>query len=89
MRRGGATIGEKTMVDAIEPFTEEFAAALGRGLGAARAWAAAAAVAQTAAEKTADYASGRGRSRLHGDRSIGTPDPGAVSFALIVGSVVP
>jgi dihydroxyacetone kinase len=89
MRRGGAAIGEKTMVDAIAPFTEELAAALGRGLGTAQAWAAAATVTQAAAEKTADYASGRGRSRLHGDRSIGTPDPGAVSFALIVASVVP
>ena len=49
----------------------------------------AAAAAQNAAEQTAHYASGRGRSRLHGDRSIGTPDPGAVSFALTVGSVVP
>ncbi len=89
IHRGGASVGEKTMVDAIEPFTGEFAAALGRGLDPAQAWVSAAAAAQAAAEKTADYASSRGRSRLHGDRSVGTPDPGAVSFAVIVGSVLP
>lgn len=86
-RRGGAAVGEKTMVDAIMPFADEFAAGVG-GRRLTDAWAAAAAAAQTAAERTADYASSRGRSKLHGDRSIGTPDPGAVSFALVVGSVL-
>jgi dihydroxyacetone kinase len=87
MRRGGAAVGEKTMVDAIVPFTEELAAGLSRGLTAAEAWRAAASAARAAAERTADYPASRGRSRTHGDRSIGTPDPGAVSFALIVSSV--
>ena len=87
IRRGGAAVGDKTMVDAIVPFTDEFAAALSRGLTAAQAWAAVAAAAQAAAESTAGYAASRGRSRTHGERSVGTPDPGAVSFALIVGSV--
>ena len=75
------------MVDAIMPFADEFAAGVG-GRRLTDAWAAAATAAQTAAERTADYASSRGRSKLHGDRSIGTPDPGAVSFALVVGSVL-
>jgi len=89
IQRGGAAVGEKTMVDAIEPFAGELASALGRGLDPARAWGLAAAAAQVAAGKTADYASGRGRSRLHGDRSVGTPDPGAVSFALVVRTALP
>ena len=89
IRRGGASAGEKTMVDAIAPFTAELATALSRGQDAARAWTAAAAAAAAAAEKTAGYPSRRGRSRLHGDRSIGTRDPGAVSFALVVASVLP
>jgi dihydroxyacetone kinase len=88
MRRGGAVVGEKTMVDAIVPFTDEFAAGLSRGRTAAEAWRAAASAAHEAAERTADYPASRGRSRTHGERSIGTPDPGAVSFALIAGSVL-
>jgi dihydroxyacetone kinase len=75
------------MVDAIVPFTDELAAALSRGLTAADAWRAAAAAAAAAAERTAGYPASRGRSRTHGERSVGTPDPGAVSFALIAASV--
>ena len=37
-----------------------------------------------AARGTAEFAAKRGRSRTHADKSIGTPDPGAVSFAKIV-----
>ncbi|HVT70812.1 MAG TPA: DAK2 domain-containing protein, partial [Trebonia sp.] len=88
-RRGGAAVGDKTMIDAIVPFAEELSAALSRGLPVADAWRSAASAARAAAERTADYAASRGRSRTHGDRSVGTPDPGAVSFALIVSSVLP
>jgi dihydroxyacetone kinase len=87
VQRGGAAVGEKTMVDAIVPFREELAASLSRGLTVAEAWRSAAAAASAAAARTAEYAATRGRSRTHGDRSVGTPDPGAVSFALIVSSV--
>ena len=86
-RRGGAAVGDKTMVDAIVPFTDELAAGLSRGLTTAGAWRAASAAATAAAARTAGYAAARGRARTHGDRSVGTPDPGAVSFALIVSSV--
>ena len=87
-RRGGAAVGEKTMLDAIVPFTEELADCLSRGLTAADAWRSAAGAASAAAARTAEYAATRGRARTHGDRSVGTPDPGAVSFALIVSSVL-
>lgn len=53
----------------------ELAAGLSRGL--------------TAAERTADYPASRGRSRTHGERSVGTLDPDAVSFALMAASVPP
>jgi dihydroxyacetone kinase len=87
VQRGRAAVGEKTMVDAIVPFREELAAGLSRGLTTADAWRSAAAAATAAAARTADYPATRGRARTHGDRSVGTPDPGAVSFALIVSSV--
>jgi len=79
---GGADVGDKTMVDAAIPFRDALVAAKGKGL--APAWADAAAAADEAARGTAEFAASRGRSRVHGEKSIGTPDPGAVSFAKIV-----
>lgn len=37
-----------------------------------------------AARGTADLVASKGRARTHGDKSQGTPDPGAISFARIV-----
>ncbi|WP_320773125.1 DAK2 domain-containing protein, partial [Streptomyces sp. CRN 30] len=42
-----------------------------------------------AAEATASLTARRGRSRAHGERSLGTPDAGAVSFALIATALTP
>lgn len=77
---GGAVVGEKTMIDAAIPFLE----ALGSGVVDARTWHTACAAARAGAESTARFAAKRGRARTHADRSIGTPDPGAVSFAWVV-----
>lgn len=74
-RTGGAQVGDKTMVDAIVPFARAFAVD-GR-------WRPAAAAARRAAEDTASLAPKLGRARPLAERSIGTPDAGAVSFALI------
>src|ERR1035438_3188314 len=79
---GGADVGDKTMVDAAIPFRDTLVAAKGKGIGPA--WAEAVAAAEEAARGTADFAAKRGRSRTHAEKSIGTPDPGAMSFAKIV-----
>ena len=79
---GGAEVGDKTMVDAAIPFRDTLIAAKEQGLGAA--WAQAVIAAEVAAAGTAEFAAKRGRARTHADKSIGTPDPGAVSFAKIV-----
>jgi len=84
---GGAEVGDKTMVDAAIPFRDTLVAAKGEGLGGA--WAQAVAAADEAARETADLAAKRGRSRTHAEKSIGTPDPGAVSFAKIVAVLHP
>lgn len=83
-RLGRAKPGDKTMVDAAVPFRESLAEAQGSGSSAADAVAAAAAKATSAAEDTADIAATMGRARNHGDKSVGTPDPGAISFSKIV-----
>ncbi|GAB2882326.1 dihydroxyacetone kinase family protein [Streptomyces mayteni] len=81
---GGAAPGDKTLVDAALPFAETLTRALAEGERPAAAWESAALAATRAAEATAAVPARIGRARVHGERGIGTPDPGAVSFALIV-----
>jgi len=87
VRLGGAKVGDKTMVDALAPFSETLSRDVADGVDLAAAWAHAAQVAQTAAEGTADLMPRVGRARAHAGHSLGTPDPGAVSLALIVDAV--
>ena len=79
---GGAEVGDKTMVDAAIPFRDVLVSVEGKDLGPV--WAEAVAAAEEAARGTAEFAAKRGRARTHADKSIGTPDPGAVSFAKVV-----
>jgi dihydroxyacetone kinase len=80
---GQAGPGDKTMVDALLPFRDAFLTEISGGARVGRALAAAAATARTAAEQTADLRPLKGRARPLAERSLGHPDPGAVSFALI------
>ncbi len=79
---GGARVGDKTMVDAAEPFahTLDRATAAGQGLGPA--WERAVQAADRAARATADLMPRLGRARPLAAKSVGTPDPGATSFVL-------
>jgi D-erythrulose 4-kinase len=87
MAFGKAKVGDKTMIDAIVPFSDELSARASDGQELGEAWSAAAAAATSAAEATASMKATLGRARSHGGKSIGTPDPGAVSFALICTTV--
>jgi dihydroxyacetone kinase len=82
LRLGGAKPGDKTMVDAAVPFRDALTEAFDTQAGPAIT--AAAQAAREAAEKTADFPARRGRARVLGDKSVGTPDPGALSFALLM-----
>ncbi|MFE3139857.1 dihydroxyacetone kinase family protein [Streptomyces scopuliridis] len=88
LRIGGARPGDKTLVDAAVPFADRLEAALPTA-GFAAAWAQAARAAGEAAEATAAITARLGRARTHGVRGLGSPDPGAVSFALIVAALTP
>jgi dihydroxyacetone kinase len=83
MDYGKAAVGDKTMVDALVPFADTLAERVEAGESLADAWKHAASAAARAADATADLMPGMGRARAHGAKSLGTPDPGAVSLALI------
>ena len=84
---GKAEVGDKTMVDALVPFTAALTSAVDSGAPLADAWSAAAEAATSAATATADLLPRMGRARTHGEHAVGTPDPGAVSFALIASAL--
>ena len=88
-RLGKATVGDKTIVDAFVPFVETLETQALDGVGLGEAWATAAMAAQEAADATAGLRPKLGRARPLAERSLGTPDPGAVSFALCMRRIAP
>lgn len=86
---GGARRGDKTMLDCLIPFGEALEGRAAAGDSLADAWAAAAEVAQGAAEATASLVPRVGRARPAAERSLGTPDAGAISMALCIRAVLP
>jgi dihydroxyacetone kinase len=87
VRFGKAAVGDKTLVDTLLPFADALDGAVGRGDDLVTAWGEASAIADRAAAATASLVPKIGRARPHSDKSVGTPDPGAVSMAAIIGAV--
>ena len=86
-RVGKAQVGDKTMVDAMVPFSQTLAEEVRQGRSLAEAWSVAAEAAEAAANNTAGLVPKMGRARPLAEKSLGTPDAGAVSFAMIVRAV--
>lgn len=86
-RLGQTRLGDKTMFDALMPFAETLEAEVGAGTPLAAAWRAAAARAGEAAERTSELVPKVGRARPLGEKSLGTPDPGAISLSLCLTAV--
>jgi dihydroxyacetone kinase len=70
-------------VDALLPFPDDFLKASDVGASFGSDLAEAAAAAPEAARQTADLRPLKGRARPLAEKSLGHPDPGAVSFGLI------
>jgi dihydroxyacetone kinase len=79
--------GEKTMLDAVEPFRACLAEQAAAGANVAEGWRVAAERARAAARETADLLPSKGRAARLAQRSKGHADPGATSFALIVSAI--
>jgi dihydroxyacetone kinase len=86
-RIGKAQLGDKTMLDALFPFVTSLESAVAQGRPLAQAWAEAADEAVRAAAATADLVARMGRARPLAERSLGTPDPGAVSMGIVLTTV--
>jgi len=86
---GKARLGDKTMVDALEPFAAAFAESMKQRDSPAEAWKKACEAAARGAATTEAMVARVGRARPHGEKSVGTPDPGATSFVIVVRAVVP
>lgn len=80
--RGKAERGDKTMLDAWGPAADAAEAALGQP--AASVMRAAATAAKAGAEATSDMQAKLGRAARLGARSLGHPDPGATSAAMLL-----
>lgn len=87
IRFGKAHLGDKTLLDTLAPFCDALQAAQERGAGLSAAWGEAVAVAEDAAQATAQLVPKIGRARPHAEKSRGVPDPGAISMALILRAV--
>jgi phosphoenolpyruvate---glycerone phosphotransferase subunit DhaL len=91
MDRGGASLGEKTLLDALVPAVDTLEAGLAEPGAAAdhgiAALQAAADAATAAAEATKPMLAMRGRAAYTGERSIGSVDAGATAVGDILQSI--
>ena len=84
-QRGSTDLGDKTLLDALVPATDELEKALPEGPGAALQRAAA--VARESAEATKGMLAQRGRASYTGERSRDSVDAGAVGIAVMFEAV--
>jgi dihydroxyacetone kinase/dihydroxyacetone kinase-like protein len=81
--RGQSDVGDKTLLDALVPFTDALSAALENGASSAEALVAATVAAREAADATAEMVAKRGRAAYTGERSRGSVDAGATAVAVL------
>ena len=87
-RRGRCTVGDKTILDALQPAAATMADGLARGLPVGTASAAAVRAATRGMRSTRPLVARRGLALRLGDRSVGHLDPGAVSCTLLLRAIV-
>ena len=82
--RGGAELGDKTLLDALIPATDAIEERAKAGSPAVETLRAAADSARSAAEATRPMLAKKGRAAYTGERSVGTLDAGAVAVAVLL-----
>jgi len=87
-KRGGAQLGDKTLLDALIPAVISLKNDEEAGLGVTTAFANAANAASEGAEKTKNMVAKRGRATYVGERSISHPDAGAMAIGVIFNEIM-
>jgi dihydroxyacetone kinase phosphoprotein-dependent L subunit len=87
MRLGKAKVGDKTMIDTLDPFVRAYGEAANGGQTILAAWKVSLSAAEHGMRSTAEMISKRGRSSRLGERSRGHLDPGAVSIFYVLCAV--
>jgi dihydroxyacetone kinase phosphoprotein-dependent L subunit len=87
VKRGGAEVGDKTLVDTLSPATQAFNSAVESGSTMEMALDEMMAAAKRGMESTKDMVARKGRSSRLGERSRGTIDAGSASCYLILTSM--
>jgi dihydroxyacetone kinase phosphoprotein-dependent L subunit len=82
--KGQAQVGDKTVVDALQPMVEAMQQNLEKDLSFEEITQIALEAAIQGKENSKQYAAKFGRAKTLGDRAIGYPDAGAVSLTLIM-----
>jgi dihydroxyacetone kinase phosphoprotein-dependent L subunit len=85
-KRGGATLGDKTILDALIPAKDAFERSANSGQSGVDCLDSALLAAQEGAERTVEMRSKAGRAGWLGDRTVGEKDPGAAAFVLMLKS---
>ena len=88
VRLGQASVGDKTVLDALHPAVESLRAAEVAGQSLDTALAATVTAADAGVAATADMVARIGRASRLGERSRGQPDAGARSFAIVLRALV-
>lgn len=80
MKRGGARLGDKTLLDALQAMIDSFKRSAEEEVSLGSAFDRAAKAAYETRETTKNWVAKRGRQSFTGERSIGTYDPGIVAI---------
>jgi dihydroxyacetone kinase-like protein len=86
-KRGNSDLGDKTLLDALAPAVDELELALAEEDDGAVVARRTATAARRAADATSTMLAKRGRASYTGERSIGSPDAGAVAVAVLLEAV--
>ena len=86
--RGKASLGDKTVIDALHPAAEAFAAALHSGASLKEAGLKMVAAAEAGRDAVTPLRSRIGRAAWVGDRTIGQVDPGCATLVILLQALV-
>lgn len=81
--KGGAQLGDKTMVDALAPAVEAMQESINEDKGYKELFGSALRGAESGKEASKDYVARFGKSKTLGERAIGYPDAGCVTLTVI------